>query len=85
MTWLNNWKPKDVIALVLVIGAFVMMGFGRNGIMEWIILSVGAAYGVASMGHMVIDAKNRKIEINPEQPAEKPADKPAAAATSPPS
>lgn len=84
MTWLNNWKPKDVIALVMVIGAFVMMGFGRNGIMEYLILGVGAGYGVASVGHIVINGKAKKIEINPE-PADKPADKPAAPATSSPS
>ena len=85
MTWLNNWKPKDVIALLLVIGSFIMLGIGRDGIMEYIILGVGSAYGVASIGHLVIDAKQKKIEVIPETPADKPAEKPAAAETSSPS
>ncbi|MBA7672931.1 hypothetical protein ES703_81119 [subsurface metagenome] len=78
MSWLNNWKPKDVIALALVVGSFIMLGLGINGIMEYIILGVGAGYGIASMGHLVINGKAKRIEINPVVPTDKPVEKPAA-------
>ena len=74
MSWLNNWKPKDVIALALVVGSFVMLGLGINGIMEYIILGVGAGYGIASMGHLVINGKAKRIEINPVASTDKPAE-----------
>ena len=39
-----RWTPRDVIALVMVIGAFVLRALGINHVTEWIIVGVGGAY-----------------------------------------
>lgn len=44
--WLKRWKPKDVIALVLLIGAFTLRGLGINSFTETIIIVVAGGYGI---------------------------------------
>jgi len=39
-------KGSDLIALVLIVGAFVMIGLGHNSVMEFIIIGIGVSYGV---------------------------------------
>jgi len=46
MEWLKRWKPKDVIALVLLVGAFTLRGLGIDSFMEAIIIALASGYGI---------------------------------------
>jgi len=39
-----KWQPKDVIALVILIGTFTLMGLGHNSALSWTTLGVVCAY-----------------------------------------
>ena len=39
-----RWTPRDVIALVMIIGAFGLRALGINHVTEWVIVGVGGAY-----------------------------------------
>ena len=39
-----KWTPKDVVALVMIVGAFGLRFVGINHITEWIIIGVGGGY-----------------------------------------
>jgi len=58
--WLKNWKPKDVIALVLLIGAFVMYGIGRDGLWSGLIMGIAVTYGVWTARDQVVSYKKSK-------------------------
>ena len=48
-----KWQPKDIIALVLILGAFILRSLGINHVTEWIIAGVGSAYfGVDIFGSL---------------------------------
>lgn len=39
-----KWQPKDVIALVVLVGTFTMMGLGHNSALSWTTFGVVCAY-----------------------------------------
>lgn len=39
-----KWTPRDVVALVMIVGAFGLRFAGINHITEWIIVGVGGGY-----------------------------------------
>jgi len=42
-----KWKPQDVIAVVIVIGCFTLLGMGKDSIVSWTLLGVvGLYYGI---------------------------------------
>lgn len=42
-----KWQPKDVIALIIVIGAIYLLATGVNSLVGWTLLGiVGAYYGI---------------------------------------
>jgi len=44
---LQKWKPQDVIAVIIVIGCFVLMALGHDSVISWTLLGVvGAYYGI---------------------------------------
>lgn len=44
---LSKWQPKDIIALVIVIGAITLLAMGVNSLVGWTLLGiVGAYYGI---------------------------------------
>uniref|UniRef100_A0A6M3XSY3 Uncharacterized protein n=2 Tax=viral metagenome TaxID=1070528 RepID=A0A6M3XSY3_9ZZZZ len=44
---MTRWKPKDVIALVIIIGCFSLMALGHDSVISWALLGiVGAYYGI---------------------------------------
>lgn len=48
---MQRWTPRDVVALVMIIGAFALRGLGINHVTEWVIVGVGGGYlgiGVAA-------------------------------------
>jgi len=46
---MNRMKPTDILALVVVIGSFVLIGLGHDGIVSSVLLAVIAFYfGVKS-------------------------------------
>mgnify|MGYP001612773956 CR=1 FL=1 len=48
---MDPWKPKDVIALVMIGGAFGLRLAGIDHVTEWIIVGVGGSYfGVGWIG-----------------------------------
>lgn len=53
-----KWQPKDVLALVMILGAFILRMMGINHITEWIIVGVGGSY----FGHDIV-----KQYIQPRQ------------------
>lgn len=55
------WTPRDVVALVMVIGALILRGLGIDHITEWIIIGVGGAYLGLSVTQQTI--KETKIVL----------------------
>jgi len=47
---MSKWTPRDVIALVLIGGAFILRALGINSLTEWIIIAIAAVYFGASIG-----------------------------------
>ena len=42
-----DWKPRDVIALVVIIGCFALLLAGRDSYVSWALLGVvGGYYGI---------------------------------------
>lgn len=42
-----KWAPKDVIALVVIVGAIYLLATGVNSLVGWTLLGiVGAYYGI---------------------------------------
>lgn len=41
---LQNWQPRDLIALIALIGALALRAIGINSITEWIIVAVTVGY-----------------------------------------
>ncbi|GAI80575.1 unnamed protein product [marine sediment metagenome] len=42
-----KWQPKDVIALVVIIGAIMLLAMGIDSLVGWTLLGiVGAYYGI---------------------------------------
>lgn len=41
---MERWTPRDVVALVMIVGAFALRGLGINHITEWVIVGVGGGY-----------------------------------------
>lgn len=42
-----KWQPKDVIAIIIVLGAIVLLYQGINNLIGWTLLGiVGAYYGI---------------------------------------
>lgn len=42
-----KWQPKDVIAIVVIVGAIVLLAMGINSLVGWTLLGiVGAYYGI---------------------------------------
>jgi len=37
-------RPKDIIALVLIVGAFTLRAIGINSLTEWVIVGIGLSY-----------------------------------------
>lgn len=43
----KKWEPKDVIALVVIIGAITLLAMGIDSLVGWTLLGiVGAYYGI---------------------------------------
>lgn len=42
-------KREDVIALVLILGCFVLIGMGKNHVVEYTLASIAAAYGIGRL------------------------------------
>ncbi len=48
---MQRWTPRDVVALVMIVGAFALRAIGVNHVTEWVIVGVGGGYlglGVAT-------------------------------------
>ena len=44
---LKKWEPKDLIALVVIIGAIILLAMGIDSLVGWTLLGiVGAYYGI---------------------------------------
>ncbi len=41
---MKRWEPKDVIALVVIIGAVALLWQGINGRVGWTLIAVTCAY-----------------------------------------
>ena len=54
-----KWEPKDIIAIIMILGAFVLRSLGINHVTEWIIVGVGGSY----FGHDIL-----RQYIQPRQP-----------------
>jgi len=39
-----KWKPQDVIAILILVGTFTLMGLGHNSALSWTTLGVVCAY-----------------------------------------
>lgn len=41
---MNRMKPTDILALVVVIGSFVLIGLGHDGVINSVLMAVVAFY-----------------------------------------
>jgi len=42
-----KWKPKDVIAVIIIVACFVLLALGKDSVITWTLLGVvGAYYGI---------------------------------------
>ena len=39
----------DIVAIVLIIGCFTMIGMGKNHVVEYVLLSVASGYGIVKV------------------------------------
>jgi len=39
-----KWQPKDVIAIMILMGTFTLMGLGHNSALSWTTFGVVCAY-----------------------------------------
>lgn len=44
---LEKFKPPDVVAILIIIGCFILLGLGKDSLTSWALLGVvGAYYGL---------------------------------------
>ena len=55
-----KWKPADVVALILVIGFFVLRGLGQNGSLDWILWAIMGAYYAVDLTPFLKVGRNQK-------------------------
>lgn len=59
-----KWTPRDVIALVIIVGCFVLRALGHDSYVSWSLLGVVAGYyglvGSTTIHEKVIKYKNGK-------------------------
>lgn len=57
-----KWQPKDVIAMVIIVGAIYLLATGVNSFVGWTLVGiVGAYYGV-DLSPWVRVGRNQKPE-----------------------
>lgn len=49
-----KWKPRDVIAVLIIVGLFVLLSLGRDSVVTWSLLAV-------VLGYYGIDFTIRKV------------------------
>jgi len=57
-----NIEGRDIIALVLLIGAFVLKALGYDGFIDTLILGVALAYGAFAIPRPPSTAKKKQTE-----------------------
>ena len=57
-----GFKPKDIVALIALIGSFILIGLGINTLVGYVVIAVIAYYfGSCKLGSVIETGKN-KIE-----------------------
>jgi uncharacterized membrane protein len=56
-----KWEPKDVIAVIVVIGCFTLLGLGKDSYISWALLGiVGTYYGIDLTPFIKLGRKQKK-------------------------
>lgn len=55
-----KWKPKDVIALIILVGTFSLMGLGHNSALSWTTLGIVCAYYGIDFSPFIHLGRNQK-------------------------
>ena len=67
---MERWTPRDVVALVMIVGAFTLRALGINHVTEWVIVGVGGGYlglGVATRATRVYREQRRRPTAKEER------------------
>ena len=58
-----KWEPKDVIAVIIVIGCFVLLIIGMNGNIKFTLLAVvGLYYGIDLTPFIKLGRKQKTVK-----------------------
>lgn len=57
---MKKWQPKDVIALVVIIGAIILLTMGIDSLVGWTLLAIVAAYYGIDLTPFIKLGRNQK-------------------------
>lgn len=57
---IKKWQPKDVIALVVIIGAIILLAMGIDSLVGWTLLAIVAAYYGIDLTPFIKLGRNQK-------------------------
>lgn len=62
-----KWTPKDVIAVIIVVGCLILLTMGRNSVISWALLAVVGAYYGLDLTPWVKLGRNQKSKKEDEE------------------